>query len=338
MIVVGIALLIAGIGLSAFFSGSETGFYRASRLRIVMDAMEGDRTSQRLLFLTNRPPLFVATALVGNNTANYLTSLAIVLLTKSLLGPGVAMELAASILFSPLVFVYGELMPKNLFYQAPNFLLRIASPAILFFALAFAPLSAILGSLGYLLEKLFGLSPSKVRLALARKDLGDFLEEGQHAGILHPTQLQLAQNFFLVATRPVSQWMTPLAKTPTVPRSASRFEALQRAQKLKLTEIAVVDERNGELAGYLRTIEMMVDRESAGLSGFINPLLEIPGNELHGEAIIQLQASGELMARVVNEEGRTEGLVSLDALTAPLLSGPLTTLSGQPFGPEAVGL
>ena len=51
MITVGIILLVIGIGLSAFFSGSETGFYRASRLRIVMDAMQGDKVSKRLLFL-----------------------------------------------------------------------------------------------------------------------------------------------------------------------------------------------------------------------------------------------------------------------------------------------
>ena len=133
MIVTGIVLLIVGIGLSAFFSGSETGFYRASRLRIVMDALQGDKVSKRMLFLTNHPPLFVATALVGNNTANYITSLAIVLLAKSIIGPGLLIELAASVFFSPVVFIYGELMPKHLFYQAPNSLLRMASRWFLVF-------------------------------------------------------------------------------------------------------------------------------------------------------------------------------------------------------------
>ena len=41
MIGVSIVLLLAGVFLSAFFSGSETGFYRAIRLRLVLDAMDG---------------------------------------------------------------------------------------------------------------------------------------------------------------------------------------------------------------------------------------------------------------------------------------------------------
>jgi len=35
------ALLAIGMGLSAFFSGSETGFYRVTRVRLVMDAKSG---------------------------------------------------------------------------------------------------------------------------------------------------------------------------------------------------------------------------------------------------------------------------------------------------------
>ncbi len=329
MITIGFILLIAGIGLSAFFSGCETGFYRASRLRIVMDAMQGDKVSRRILFLTNRPHLFVATALVGNNTANYIASLAIVLLSNSIFGSGLLMELLASVFFSPLVFVYGELMPKNLFYQAPNYLLRLTSRLFLFFAVVFAPISALLWLLGKILEHLFGQSPQKIRLTLARKDLGDFFVEGQHAGILHPTQLQLAQNFFLVATIPVSRSMTPLSKIRVVDQSETRMAARQKSQRMKMTELVVVDGRSGELTGYLRTIELFLNDEPGGLSRFVNPLVDISQNELHGEAIMKLQASGELMGRVVDDQGNTQGVVTLDALIRPLLEDPLLALQGQ---------
>src|SRR5271166_3115552 len=79
MIWIALGLGILGLFLSAFFSGSETGFYRATRLRLVLDAMAGDRIARGLLFLTNHPALFVATALVGNSVANYLISLAAVI-------------------------------------------------------------------------------------------------------------------------------------------------------------------------------------------------------------------------------------------------------------------
>ena len=57
-----VLLLLAGIILSAFFSGSETGFYRVAKLRLRLDAGDGHPVARGLLFLTNNPGLFVATA------------------------------------------------------------------------------------------------------------------------------------------------------------------------------------------------------------------------------------------------------------------------------------
>ena len=75
---IALGLFVVGMLLSALFSGSETGFYRVSRVRLLIDALSGDRTAKWLLWASNNPAAFVATALVGNNVANYLTSRAIV--------------------------------------------------------------------------------------------------------------------------------------------------------------------------------------------------------------------------------------------------------------------
>jgi Mg2+/Co2+ transporter CorB len=124
MITAGIMLLI-GVLLSAFFSGSETGFYRVNRVRLVLDSRGGDLIARGLLYLTNNPSLFVATTLIGNNLANYVTSLAIVLITQEFFAPEAHVaELVAPIALSPLLFVYGELLPKRLYYHAPYRLLR----------------------------------------------------------------------------------------------------------------------------------------------------------------------------------------------------------------------
>ena len=65
-------LFLAGMQLSAFFSGSETGFYRVSRLQLTLQKQQGDPVARRLIDFVHRPERFVATTLVGNNVANYL--------------------------------------------------------------------------------------------------------------------------------------------------------------------------------------------------------------------------------------------------------------------------
>ena len=114
MILLSIVMLLCGIFLSAFFSGSETGFYRVSRFRLVLSSLDGDRISRNLLWLINNPSLFVATTLIGNNVANYLTSLAIVLLTRHVSSSSL-LEMVAPVLMRRCYLSTGSCYPRTCF-------------------------------------------------------------------------------------------------------------------------------------------------------------------------------------------------------------------------------
>ena len=325
MIAWSVVLLILGVFLSAFFSGSETGFYRASRVKVVMAGLDGDRMSLGLLKLFNNPTWFIATTLIGNNVANYLTSLSIVLITGELFSSNLA-EIVMPIVVAPLLFVYGELLPKNLFYQAPNSLLRLGAPLFMFFTVLFAPAAALLWAMGKLLERLMGQSPEKIRLALARKELQQVLEDGLEAGILQPTQRQLAQSFFLVAAQPVREFCTPLNKIQSVHSSSRVAGVLKIAKKHELTDIPVVSGKKKQLVGYVRTVDLLlVEQKSARISD-VRELKVIQASELFGEAVMQMQSTRETLSQVVDKNGQPIGILSLDQLTDPLLDGSLLSL------------
>ena len=57
-------LFFGGVALEGLFSGCETGFYRVSRMRLMIDAVGGSRIARGLLWLTANPSLFVATTQV----------------------------------------------------------------------------------------------------------------------------------------------------------------------------------------------------------------------------------------------------------------------------------
>ncbi|MFV2070846.1 MAG: CNNM domain-containing protein, partial [Pirellulales bacterium] len=165
-------LLVLAVLLSAFFSGSETGFYRATRVRLVLDARRGDSIARGLLWLTNRPTLFVATTLVGNNVANWLASLAIVMGVHHLFSESSHVpEVIGPIVMAPVVFLYGELLPKHVFYLAPNRLLRRCGPLLLICTALFLPVSGLLWGISRILASLMGSSSRPVQLTLARREL-----------------------------------------------------------------------------------------------------------------------------------------------------------------------
>ena len=204
------SLFVVGVRLSAFFSGSETGFYRVSFLRLSIDAHTGDSVAKRLLWFVQNPEFFVATTLVGNNIANYLTTIAIGLGTEAFIdSPSIVVEVGATLLFAPVIFVFGELMPKNLYFRAPIRLLRNNSRLFKLCYRSFLPASIPLVWIARLLEKLSSATSNRADFLLGRHRLIQVLSKGHEHGILTNQQGILVHGLLHDATRPISEIMIP---------------------------------------------------------------------------------------------------------------------------------
>jgi putative hemolysin len=318
MIWLAILLFVLGIAMSAIFSGSETGFYRASRIRLVLDALEGDPISRALVVLVNYPSLFLATSLVGTNLAHYTISLSTVLGMEAILvESGHWGELIASLVLTPVVFVYGDLVPKNLFLHAPNRLLRVIGPVYLLFVVLFLPVAGVLWAVDRLLSRLGRTTPQRVRLVIARRELRRVMEEGHEEGILHPAQQELAQGIFTLAKEPVAKYLIPLAVVSRARSDMSKDDVLRLARRLQLVAVPVEEASSQRrLLGYLRVAELKI-HPGEDLSP-MRPLVEIPQTDTYINALTKLHAARESMAVVVDAQGKTLGLLTAQRLRQPL--------------------
>jgi CBS domain containing-hemolysin-like protein len=310
-----------GLFLSAFFSGSETGFYRVTRIRLVLDALRGDWIARGLLWLANRPSFFIANTLIGNNAANYLTSLAIVLAAQALFSADdhVA-EMIAPLAFAPILFVYGELLPKNLFLHAPNRLLRRGGPLFLVFVPLFFPVSVLLLGINRALSALVAESPETVRLKIARRELRRLLAEGHELGILRPAQRELAQGIFSVAKDPVSKYVIPQEQFPCAAENAAKEDVRRLARQYRMPTVLITDpEHPGRVVGYVRVIELDLDSSRDLIP--MRPLLRISQAHNHLDALMRLHSQNESLAEVTDEEGRAMGILTAPRLRNPLFRG-----------------
>lgn len=316
------ALLVGLLGLafSLYFSGTETAFYRVTRVRLQLDAIGGDVIARGLWWLVNRPALFVGTTLVGNNLANYLVSLATVLGTQALALGGPVVEIVTPIVLAPVLFVYGELLPKQLAFEVPYRWLRRGGPLFLLFGILLLPISAILFVIGRLLEWVAGESQQQLQLLLARRELQNVLEEGHEAGILRPAQRQLAQGLFAVANESVGQFALPANRIARVRLGMPKAEVLRLARRHGLSAVPVEEPLGRrKLIGYVRVVDLRLDPREDVLP--VRPLLEINHKTSHISAMFTLRAAGEPMARVVDDNGATLGILTESKLGEPLFRG-----------------
>lgn len=339
MIVFALLLGFLGLALSATFSGSETAFYRAPKLRLKLDTMAGDRTAGRLLWLLNHPDLFVSTILVGNNVANYTVSLATVLFVGAVLpnSQGIFVELASTLVLAPFLFVYGEMFPKYLTLHAPHRFLRRLSPVLMFFFRLFLPITSLLWLLSRGLARLLGETHEMLRLTLGRQELVRVLDEGQETGILFDTQRRLADGVFDVSKRSVLDWTVPRSAWPLVTTDMKPAEVLEIARKHDLVEMPVfeIEEFQNEVGdlpiGFVRVIDLelairnRLDEQSRQLLRLlhtelpIRSVVEISSRHSLLTAMILLQTLHGSFGCVLDEHRRCVGFVRSDRLRDILL-------------------
>jgi len=112
---IGIVLLL---GMSAFFSGSETALTAASRAKLRARADKGEAGAEAALIITEDNERLIGSLLLGNNVVNILAaSLATALLTRLFGANGVAV---ATLVMTTLVLIFSEVLPKTYAITRPE--------------------------------------------------------------------------------------------------------------------------------------------------------------------------------------------------------------------------
>ena len=339
-----LAVLLGSIGLllCAFFGGTETGFYRISRIRMQLDAIEGNRVAQWLLHMFNHPSLFIATILLGNNIANYTVSVASVILVQANFSTtGNSAEILATLLLTPFLFVYGEMFPKYVFMQIPEQAFRYAFPLFLVFLVLLLPISLVIWLLNRGLAFLLGEKHEPLQKRLARRELEKRFDEGQEHGILLSSQRQLTRNVFNVASQSIQHYMTPISHYPAITLFKSPDEMLSIAREFGLAEFPVfANDDPKQPVGYVRTIELALalqmqnaecrmksdeEKNSAFCilhSAFpLRELIEIDDDHSPLNVMLLFQACSESLGVVTDDNGCILGLISEKHLMNVLFSG-----------------
>lgn len=316
-----VALVIFGIGLrlSAFFSGSETGFYRLSYLRISLDARAGEPASRRLIQFMQAPSTFVSTALVGNNVANYVTTLAVGMMSLSLFpGRAGSMELVFTLLVTPVVFIFGELLPKNLYFRAPMYFLKRDAWKLQACYYVLWPVSWPLTTIARLFERFGQSEDGRTGRVLSRSRLTQAVNEGHRQGLLTELQNKLVHGLLTIANEPVQQVATSPSMVLGCGEDTTRAEMLKTAQQFALPAIPVHRKDDSQdWFAYVRTVDLMVTQRP--VKSLIREMPRLPANQKKLEALLQLRRLGEDLGVLVDEKDRVTGLIRQRGLMEQLL-------------------
>jgi len=310
---IGLALL--GVALSSLFSGLETGVYCVNRLGLRVRADRGERGPLLLQREIEREQRLLATLLIGNNLANYMGSLGVAAIMSGFgLAEWEAILLNALVL-TPLLFVFGETLPKELFRaEADRLSPRLASALTVsrWLATLTLALPLVRGFAG-LVQRLMGAAPRGV--GGARERVLGLLFEGARHGLLSESQATLAERVLSMQELCVRDEMTPWRQATTVGAAWTRAEIEQRFARRGHACAPVLDAR-GRVLGVLDAADFWANPD-ASLKDLLTPAPRLDPDSPLPEAILTLRRAEAELAVVV-EGDRPVGVATMKDLIEPV--------------------
>jgi putative hemolysin len=316
--------------LGGLFSGSETGLYQLSRLRLRL-GIEKKQLPFVILGRSMRDSSgLLLSLLIGNNLVNYLATS---LVTSSFLSRFGAeyehrAELFATLLMVPILFIFSELIPKNIFLYRADVLTPYFSPVLYAF---YKPLSwcGIVPALKFIsgfFARLVGLAASsRTFIATAqRHKVQAILQDTHEEGFLSPVQSEIVNRLVGISHVHISSVMIPNHNVETVDVDSDNSALLNKLNKCAFTRLPVTEGREGNVIGFISIYEALSSSEKfADLRGFIKPIRKLDADMTVIDAmnIIQKENHKIILVTRAGRFGREKpvGIVTMKDLVEELL-------------------
>ena len=326
------AVLLALLALAGLFSGAETGIYQLSLLRLRL-GIERRRLFSVILgkSLVDSSGLLLAT-LLGTNLAHYfITSLVTYLLLSKIAAAHTA-ELFATVITAPTLFVFSEMIPKNLFYYRADNLMPYCSPVLyaLHKALTWTGVIALLKAVSSLAGRLAGVSErSRAKIeAMHASHLRTIVRDTHAEGVLSPVQTSIITRLTTISHTIVRAVMTPLHGVQMVHVGSNRTELLRKLKKSAFTRLPVYDGSPTNIIGVIDVYECLGSSAAFDdLQRFVQPVRTLPAQTPVSDAITIMQQEHRKIVLVTRAghsgSKRPIGIVTMKDLVEELV-GELT--------------
>jgi CBS domain containing-hemolysin-like protein len=330
------ALLLLG---NAFFVGAEFALVSARRTQIEPRADSGSRMARTTLRAMENMSLVIGVNQLGITVCSVVLGAvaepAVVQLLEplfsavgipdSLLHP-VALVVGLSIVVY-LHVVIGEMVPKNIALAGPDRAALVLGPLVWAVVTLLRPVIGVVNATASGVLRLFGLRlADEVSSTYTREEVAALVEQSRGEGLIEADEYDRLAGALGFTEKPVSTVLMPPGSLTTVRRGSSAVDVEALCAATGFSRFPVSDgdvDGGGELLGYLHikdALELDEARRQRVIDDkWIRPFAVVSADDLLHDALETLQRRGAHMARVVDAEGTTLGVVTLEDVIEELV-------------------
>jgi CBS domain containing-hemolysin-like protein len=304
--IIGLAVLV-----TAFFSAAEMAFIAANRLRLRHMAEGGHRTAVRYLEAFRSPERLLSTAMMGVTLAHITASTVATWVLIPVVGGGAALLVTLGL--TPLMLVFGEVIPKAVARERATGLILVLFPMIEGVGKLLAPLTWGANTLVGRALSLVGRQPTSTRQFVSREELKLLLQMEPEEADVTVTEAEMIDKIFDLGETAVREVMVPLVDVAALPETASPDDAVCLIRERGFSRIPVFTDRAFNIVGVVTTMDLLrLGGQAPDLRSLMRPATYVPETKRIDDLLREMQKNRVQLAVVVDEYGGAVGIVTVE--------------------------
>ncbi|MEM7465298.1 MAG: HlyC/CorC family transporter [Pseudomonadota bacterium] len=312
-----VVVLFVLIGVSAYFSSTETAMMALNRYRVKHLADNNHPGAKRAHELLQRPDRLIGLILLGNNFVNILAAQIATLIGLRLLGQDSL--LITTVVLTMVVLIFAEVLPKTYAALHPEAIAFPSSMLLRILMAIFYPFVRVVNAISNTMLNVFDIDPEKRgEDPLDREELRTVVKE---AGAMIPTKhKQMLTGILDLEKATVEDIMVPRSEIVALDLDGEWVEILEQLEVCRHTRLPCYRTNPDNVIGILHMrnlTRLVLNKGSVELSDIeglvVEPYFVPTRTNLHTQ-LINFQLQRQRIAFCVDEYGELEGLVTLDDL------------------------
>jgi CBS domain containing-hemolysin-like protein len=315
--------------LNAFFVAAEFALVRSRKAHLEADADAGKRGATIAVRLMDDLSRYLSAVQVAITLTSlgigFIGEPAVGRIFQDILGENVSHSLRYAISFAiaylittSLHIVFGEQVPKLYAIQKAEPMARITARPLYLFARIVSPFVAALNAATNGVLRLIGLRTSgQLDEAESPEELRVLIQESVTGGKLDPGEAGMLTGVFHLHEQQARQIMTPAPAVVTVDLSEDVETAVRRCVSSGHTRLVVTEDDNADrVRGVVHTNQLsqrlLTDGADARIDDLVRPAPIVPETKPLDDLLADLQRQRSSLAVVIDEYGRTAGIVTVE--------------------------
>lgn len=321
-----VAVIIIGLILSAFFSGSEVAYFSQQNATRFNDKdRKLDDVELRVKKMLESPRRLLATILIGNTFANIVTAVFAAVVTGKLLE---FINLPASVVFTAeilvltfTIVVLTEITPKILALKNTYDISRKLSGLLNFFFIILSPFARLVSNSTAKLEARI----PKTHDHISSEDLKTIAEVGEMQGTLRGDEREIIENVIEFGNTTVKEIMTSRVNIIAISNDATLDDVLSLVRERGISRYPLYENDLDNITGVIHAKDilpfLLQQEERSNINWHTNArkALFVPTTKKIDDLLKDFQRDKTHVAIVVDEYGGTEGLVTLDDILEEII-------------------